>query len=89
MSAYEPRPFIQIDKEIPLPPKQLSVKLGRKKRTQAMRYPFGWMVPGDSFFTKNKHIHSAIHHFRIRHPNMKFAIRKQDNGFRVWKIKYR
>jgi hypothetical protein len=56
-------------------------------------YPFGSMNVGDSFFVAAAHddllardrLASAASYFGIRNK-MKFARRKVDGGFRVWRL---
>lgn len=68
--------MIPIDKNMPIPP--------RAQR----KYPWGEMEIGDSFFVKGRNVkdfHAQIY-MAGRRFKRKFALRKTDEGIRVWRI---
>ena len=71
---------IKIDKNVILPPPN-NIGLDRTI------YPFGQMEVGDSFFLVIgvKKISSAAYHFGKRNE-MKFSVRSEGKGCRVWRI---
>jgi len=48
------------------------------------KYPFSKMEVGDSFFVKTKSGKSAYMYSK-RH-GMRFTVRKEGDGFRIWRI---
>jgi len=76
---------MKIDKGVPMPPKE------KAKRSAGNKYPFAIMDVTDSFRIdgdlkiKNTVCTSASQ-FGKRH-NMKFAVRKEDKGWRIWRIR--
>jgi len=69
--------MIDIEKGIPFP------------AIRCRKYPFDKMEKGDSFFIatdKLNSVHNSASVWGRRH-NMKFVVRKVDDGARVWRIK--
>jgi hypothetical protein len=67
---------MQIEKNIPMPP------------TRIKKYPFSEMEVGDSFLTEKCSVRASACAFTERiDPEKKFATRKVECGFRVWRIK--
>ena len=69
--------MIEIDKDIPRP---LS--------TKGSKYPFERMDLGDSFFVPgitSSHLSNGARQWG-RHHNMKFVVRKEADGARVWRV---
>jgi hypothetical protein len=72
--------MIQIDTDVPL----------SRRSTRQSKYPFAAMDIGDSFFTEIKpsSLRGAAVAFSKRHdPRIKFAVRAEDNGARIWRTK--
>lgn len=73
----------KIEKDVPMP----KVYNGR-----TCRYPFAEMRIGDSFFvaesvaTSNS-VGSSVHYFRKKNKSVKFAVRREQGGCRVWRTK--
>lgn len=66
---------IKVDKNIPIPTSKYT------------KYPYGEMEVGDSFFVKieREKIYSSSSQYGKRH-NAKFSVRKEADGYRVWRI---
>ena len=71
---------MQIDEHIPLPPTS----------SPRQKYPFPDMLVGDSFAMLDasmvRNLRNAAHMYARRHPGYKFTIRKQQTGWRIWRI---
>jgi hypothetical protein len=69
--------MFEIDKEVPFPTK--------------VKYPWNEMAIGDSFFVPHKkgkgNIYSLVHFHNRRNPETEFAVRRVDDGYRVWRLK--
>jgi len=63
----------KIEKDVPVP-----------TRCRRGIYPFAKMEIGDSFFTEKGT--SCATHFGKKY-NKKFIVRKEKDGFRIWRIK--
>ena len=56
------------------------------------KYPWREMRIGDSFFIPNKDVtsdsmaFSAPSNFSLRNPEYKFAVRRIEDGYRIWRI---
>jgi len=54
-----------------------------------VKYPFRTMEIGDSFLvsdTKDPKVRFAASYFSARNREYRFIVRKQEGGFRVWRI---
>ena len=51
-----------------------------------IKYPFGDLEVGDSFFCDDFHVKNAAHSY-ARGRDMTVAVRKENDGFRVWRTK--
>ena len=79
--------MIQIEKSIPLP----------ETKTKPMKYPFGKMKVGDSFFVESgnnkqeaarKTVYQSSRNFcRLKKLKWGFRTAVTDDGVRVWRIK--
>ena len=75
----------KIEKRIPIP---------TPKKTGYGSYPFADMKVGDSFFVPSSdtfretrlRVASAASYYGLRHPGIKFSLRKTDDGIRVWRV---
>lgn len=69
---------IKIDKNIPLPEQRYS------------KYPFHNMAVGDSFFVNINAgclLTTAKYFIKKHKTSWKFAVRKENNGTRIWRVK--
>jgi hypothetical protein len=56
--------------------------------SKTQRYPWNQMEVGDSFFVKGvtaKQISSAKQHRQVAYPGELFAVRRWEDGYRVWR----
>ena len=74
--------MITIEKNVPIP---------SLRSTRKAKYPFGAMEPGDSFFWATDGTREGDNRVRVaagrygeRH-GMKFVLRNEDGGLRVWR----
>lgn len=69
--------MFKIEKGIPTPPRRSTKKI----------YPFSEMEVGDSFLAEKRTVGRAAIGFAKHHKNgWKFALRKDGDGFRIWRI---
>ena len=73
---------MKIESGIPVP----------KNKTSKSKYPFAEMRVGDSFFLEGNPgaqqsvLGSASSFYTKRHPGMKFTVRREEMGARIWRI---
>lgn len=70
-----------IEKNVPIPE-------NRGRQAGSSKYPFAEMEIGDSFFTQTKHnsVYVRARQYAKTHTGYAFAVRKEGEGCRVWRI---
>jgi hypothetical protein len=67
-----------IDHNVPIPP---------ARKGPEVKFPFALLGIGDSFFVpgERNNVSNAAHQYAKRH-GVKFTVRKQGDGIRVWRV---